>query len=183
MGSVSRRIMPLLVAVLLAGCNGVGTDLSPSGADRRPPVTPGTTGPSVGQIAPDFTLPDTLGDNVALSTSLPGRKGVVLYFTMWCVICGDEMSHMRSAIMPAHPDVGFFAIDYVSGTVADARASELSNGFANSGFTVLVDLGNPVLHAYAATMGTTVVIDNTGIVRMNENYGTGSRLQAILGGL
>jgi peroxiredoxin/predicted small secreted protein len=188
MGSASLfRFLLLLLLVLspalLAGCNGVGEDLVPSGTDRRPPVVAGTTGPAVGQIAPDFTLADTLGDNVTLSATLAVRRGAVLYFTMWCPICDAHMSHMRSAVMPAHPDVAFFAIDYVSGSVTDARASEIANGYANSGFTVLVDLGNPVLHAYAATMGTTVVVDNAGIVRMNEDYGSGAQLQAVLGGL
>jgi peroxiredoxin len=186
MGSVKnefvRRILALLpILALAAGCNGVGEDLSPSGTDRRPPVEAGTTGPAVGQLAPEFTLPATSGDNVSLSATLAGRKAVVLYFTMWCPICDAHMSHMRSAVMPAFPDVAFLAIDYVSGSVADALRSQTENGYTD--FMVLVDRGNPVLSAYAATMGTTVVVDNAGVIRMNEDYGTGSRLQAVLGGL
>lgn len=188
MGSVKkgrmRRFLALLpILALAAGCNGVGEDLSPSAADRRPPVVSGTTGPAVGQNAPDFTLPGTLGESVTLSASLAGRRAIVLYFTMWCPICDAHMSHMRSAVIPAYPDVAFLVIDYVSGTVADALRSETENGYLGSGFTVLVDPGNPVLHAYAATMGTTVVVDNTGVIRMNEDYGNGARLLSVLGGL
>lgn len=182
MASVKKWCL-LLCLLLPAACNGVGEDLSPSGTDFRPPVEAGTTGPAVGQIAPDFTLPSTAGDNVSLSATLAGRKGAVLYFTMWCPICDAHMSHMRAAVMPGYPDVAFLAVDYVSGSVADARSSEVANGYAGSGYTVLADIGNPVLHAFAATMGTTVVVDNAGIVRMNEDYGTGSRLQAALAGL
>lgn len=186
MGSVKKASRFMLLAMLpilvsAAGCNGVGEDLSPSGTDRRPPVEAGTTGPAVGQVAPGFTLQATSGDNVALSAMLAGRRGVVLYFTMWCPICDAHMSHIRSAVMPANPDVAFVAVDYVSGSVADALRSQTENGYTD--FTVLVDPGNPVLSAYAATMGTTVVVDNAGIIRMNEDYGTGSRLQAVLGGL
>lgn len=178
-------LFPLLILCLAlgAGCNGVTDDLSPSGTDFRPPVTPGTVGPAVGQIAPDFTLQSTLGDNVTMSAVLAGRRAVVLYFTMWCPICDAHMSHLRAAVLPSNPDVAFLVADYVSGSVADARNSEVANGYAGSGFTVLADVGNPVLRAYAATMGTTVVIDNAGVVRMNEDYGNGVRIQEILAGL
>jgi peroxiredoxin len=172
----------LLLLLLLAGCD-MTDDLAPSGSDARPAVQPGTTGPAVGQIAPDFTLSDSLGTVVSLSASVSSASGVVLYFTMWCPVCDSHMSHMRSAIIPGFPDVRFFAVDYVCGSVADARSSEVANGYAGSGFTVLADIGSPVLQAYAATMGTTVVIDNTGVIRMNENYRNGAQLLTVLQGL
>jgi hypothetical protein len=83
----SARLLPvLLLTLLFAACGGMMNDLNPSGNDKRPPVIAGTTGPAVGQTAPDFTLSDTLGASVNLSTELSGTtvKGVVLYFTMWC---------------------------------------------------------------------------------------------------
>jgi peroxiredoxin len=181
MGSVKTRHW-LLLLLLLAGCD-ITDDLAPSGGDGRPAVQPGTTGPAVGQIAPDFTLPDSLGGVVNLSASVSSAGGVVLYFTMWCPVCDSHMSHMRSAVIPGFPDVRFFAVDYVSGSVANARSSEVANGYAGSGFTVLADIGNPVLHAYAATMGTTVVVDNAGVIRMNENFRNGAQLLAVLQGL
>ncbi len=178
MASASRWLwIPL--ALVLAACG----DLSPSGTDKRPPIVPGTVGPNVGQIAPDFTLPDSLGDNVALSTVVPSAKGVVLYFTMWCPTCDAHMSDMRGAVIPAFPNARFFAVDYVCASVAEARASEIANGYVGSGFTVLADIGANVLGAYAATMGTTVVIDNTGVIRMSEDYRDGSDLRSVLAGL
>jgi hypothetical protein len=48
---------------------------------------------------------------------------------------------------------------------------------------VLVDTGQAVLSLYGATMGTTVVIDAGGVVRMNEDFKTGSELQAVLNAL
>jgi hypothetical protein len=168
--------------LLFCGCDMVD-DLAPSGSDQRPPDAPGTVGPSVGQFAPDFTLPDTLGSTVTLSTVLASSEAAVLYFSMWCPVCDAHMSHMRTAVIPAYPGVRFLVVDYVSGSVADARSSEVSNGYAGSGFTVAVDIGNGVLHSYAATMGSTVVIDNTGVIRMNEDYRNGVNLQAVLAGL
>jgi peroxiredoxin len=158
-------------------------DLFPSGSDKRPEIQQGTTGPAVGQLAPDFTLSDTLGNPVTLSTVLPGRQAVVLYFTMWCPTCDSQMSNMRDAVIPRYPNVLFYAVDYVSGSVSDARNAEISNGWLGSGFVVLADTTQKVLGLYNATMGTTVVIDGTGVVRMNEDYKDGTKLQTILSGL
>jgi peroxiredoxin len=179
---LSLLVLVPAAALLLGGCDTMD-DLDPSGSDQRPPVASGTVGPNVGQIAPDFTLPDTLGSTVTLSTALASSKAAVLYFTMWCPVCDAHMSHMRGVVMPNHPDVPFLLVDYVSGSVDGARSAEVSNGYAGSAFTVAVDIGNGVLHSYAATMGTTVVIDNTGVIRMNEDYRNGVNLQAVLAGL
>ncbi len=173
----------LLLPVILVGCGGMMDDLNPSGSDNRPAVQPGTTGPSVGQNAPDFTLSDTLGNSVIISSVLPSAQGVVLYFTMWCPICDTDMSSIRSSAIPNYPNVRFYAVDYVSGSIADARAAEISNGYDGSGFTILADTQQIVLGLYQATMGTTIVIDRTGVVRMNEEYKDGSRLQTVLANL
>jgi peroxiredoxin len=166
------------LVLLLAGC---GDNLNPSGTDQRPVTQGGTTGSSVGQKAPEFSVSDTSGNIVTLSSALTSRKGIVLYFTMWCPICDSHMSNMRNRI-PSYPSVGFYAVDYVSGSVADAASSASANGFASS-FMVLADTGQIVLNSFQATMGTTVIIDNTGIIRMNEDYRDGSRLESILSGL
>ena len=170
----------LLLLLTLVACGGVMDDLNPSGSDKRTAAQPGTTGPAVDQNAPDFTLSDTLGNSVTLSSVFPTVQGVVLYFTMWCPICDTHMTNMQSSQIPSFPNVRFYAVDYVSATVADARNAEISNGFDGSGFTVLADTHQTVLGLYQATMGTTVVIDRTGVVRMNEDYKDGSRLQTVL---
>jgi len=174
----ARKCCLLLVLFVLAGC---GDNLLPSGEDKRPAVQPGSTGSSVGQKASDFSVSDTSGNTVSLSSALASRKGIVLYFTMWCPICDSHMSNLRN-IIPLFPSVGFYAVDYVSGTVADSANSAAANGFAGS-FMVLTDTGHTLLNNFQGTMGTTVVIDSSGIVRMNEDYQNGSRLQAVLAAL
>jgi peroxiredoxin len=180
-----RTFWGILLLCVLTSCGGTLDDLAPSDTDKRPTVQPGTTGPFVGQFAPDFTLSDTLEGTITLSSSLTatGVQGAVLYFTMWCPICDTHMSHMRTTEIPAFPGIRFYAVDYVSGTVADARNAELTNGYDGSGFTVLADTQQTVLNLYQATMGTTVVIDRTGVIRMNEDFKDGSRLDATLAAL
>ncbi|WP_191965647.1 peroxiredoxin family protein [Oryzomonas sagensis] len=174
----ARHCCLLLAMLVLAGC---GDNLFPSGEDKRPPVQPGSTGPSVGQRAPDFSVSDTSGATVTLASALAARKGIVLYFTMWCPVCDSHMDSIRGT-MPSYPAVGFYAVDYVSGSVADAAGSAAANGFAGS-FQVLADTGHVLLNNYQATMGTTVVIDSTGIIRMSEDYQNGSRFDAVLAAL
>ena len=178
----ARMFLILLCAFLLSACGGVMDDLNPSGSDKRTAVITGTTGPGVGQNAPDFTISDTLGTSVNLYSELSGTTitGVVLYFTMWCPICDTHLSQMRDNIIPYYPDVSFFAVDYVSATVADARTAELNNGFVGAGFRVLADTHQTVMNAYLGTMGTTVVIDKSGVIRMNEDFKDGTRLNTTL---
>jgi peroxiredoxin len=172
----AKKTCLLMLMLMTVGCGSMTDDLYPSGSDKRSPVVPGSTGPAVGQKAPDFTLSDTLGESVNLSSEVTGTgvKGVVLYFTMWCPTCDTHMSHLRNMIIPLFPDVKFFAVDYVSKSVADARAAQLDNGYAD--FHVLADIGHYVANVYKGNMGTTVVIDNSGTIRMNEDFKDGTRL-------
>jgi peroxiredoxin len=169
---------PLLaLLVLLSGC-GVSGDLLPSGADRRPAVVPGSVGPAVGQVAPDFTLPDLAGNPVSLHATLASARGAVLYFTMWCPICDAHMSDLRSNALPAFPAIPVFVIDYVSGSVAGARASQAASGWDVPGFTYLADLDASVERFYGAPMAV-VVVGGDRVVRMNGEY-SWPRLKAVL---
>jgi len=177
--SFHRYILIALVLVLTA-CG----DLYPSGEDKRAPVDTSTIGASVGQIAPDFSLFDTLGNTVTMSAELVNTDGIVLYFTMWCPICDAHMSHMRAQVIPNYPNVKFFIVDYVSGTVELSLSAQQENGYTD--LTVLVDNVQEVLTLYQATMGTTVVIENAvshGIVRMNEDYKDSKKLTTTLDAL
>jgi len=182
MGSGKMRAF-LLIVVLFAGCGNMN-DLNPSGSDKRPPEQPGTVGPAVGQNAPNFTLFDTLGNNFTLSSVIPSNQGVVLYFAMeWCPICEGHLDNLRTSVIPAFPNVRFYVVDYTCASVAEALSWEVAAGYTGSGFIVLADTQQSVLNLYQATMGTTVVMDKNGVVRMNEDYKDGTRLQAILANL
>lgn len=179
--SFAKSFLPALT-LAIAGCGGIADDLVPSGSDRRVPVEADGEGPSVGRRAPGFSARNSLNETVALSAELsrPGTKAVVLYFAMWCPICNGHLDHLLREILPRFPDAKAFAVDYVSGSAEDARSNAISNGFAASRISVLADSDNSILDAYDATMGTTVVIDRTGTVRMNEDYKDGTKLRRIL---
>ena len=163
------RIALLGVSLGMAGCDGITDDLRPSGDDIRQSVEAGTEGTQVGQISPDFSVFDTLGNSRGLYDELGAATGVVLYFTMWCPICETHMSHMRAEVMPQFPAVHFFLVDFVSGSIAVSRAAQVSNKYED--IDTLVDTNQALLSLYQASMGTTVVIDSAGnIVRMNEDY-------------
>jgi peroxiredoxin len=169
--------------VLLAMVAGCGDNMAPSGDDKRPAVQAGSTGSGVTQKAPDFSVSDTNGTTVNLTSALQGKKGAVFYFTMWCPICDSHMSSMRTTIAPSFPDVNFFLVDYVSGSVTAAAAAASSNGYSGGIYTTLVDSSHVLLNNFQGTMGTTVVVDSSGIIRMNEDYRDGVNLRATLAAL
>ena len=165
----------LLVSIGLAGCGGITDDLNPSSNDNRPVVEEGTLGTQVGQQSPDFSVLDTLGNSRGLYDELSKSTGVVLYFTMWCTACDLDINHMRINVIPNFPDVTFFLVDYVSGSVTDSRIAQLASGHGD--IETLADIDDVLTNLYGDSMGTTVVIDSTGnIVRMNENYKDGVKL-------
>ncbi|MCK4676078.1 MAG: hypothetical protein KAT61_09170, partial [Gammaproteobacteria bacterium] len=149
----SARLIILVSLLSLAGCDGLTDDLNPSGADKRPAVEAGTIGTQVTQQSPDFSVLDTLGSSRGLYDELASSTGVVLYFTMWCPICDEHASHMRVNVIPNFPDVSFFLVDYVTGSVSVSRATQLSNGYAD--IKTLVDANQALFNLYEASMGTT----------------------------
>jgi len=164
------RVLIFLSVLFLASCD----DLNPSSEDLRPDVVPGSDGVQADQKAIDFTLVDTLNNNFTLSTEYPVTDAVVLYFTMWCPICDSHMNYMRQYVVQNYPNVQFYFVDYVSGSMSASRQAQQSNGYTD--FTVLVDTNHAIQELYGATMGTTIVIDTNGIVKMNEDFKDGSKL-------
>ena len=182
--SFIKWVPAVFFALACAGCT-VTDDLFPTGKDERGIGDAGTVGPGVGQSAPGFSTLTSLSDSITLSSELaqPGTRAVVLYFAMWCPVCNSHMDHLVRGVIPLFPDVRFLAVDYLSGSVGDVRANVVANGYAAAPLSVLADLDNAITAAYKGTMGTTVVIDGAGIVRMNEDYKNGARLRQMLEGL
>lgn len=180
----------LAVALLVSGCGDMGDDLHPSDQDRRPSVSAGSTGHLPGQLAADFSLSTSTAAIFQLSEHLSGGSAeadaMVLYFTMWCPTCLAHSDHMYNLVIPRFQSRGtvvYALVDYVSGSVAAARASETANGYAGSEFITLVDGQRAVMDQFNAAMGTAVVIARDGTILMNQDYRNGDTLQQTLDAL
>lgn len=169
--------------MMTVSCGGMMDDLRPSAADNRQTANADSAGGTEGQKAPDFTVSDTLGRSMNLYAELESSSAVVLYFTMWCPVCSAHSDHMLANTVPLYPNVKFFLVDYVSGTVSASRDAQVSNGYANTAFRVLVDSSGSLLSTFGATMGTTVVISKSGVVTMKEDYKDGAALKNALANL
>lgn len=180
MSSVKYAFLILLL-LLLGACGEIVDDLTPSDNDQRPTIEAGTTGWEVTQMTPPFSVLDINGASVNLTSVLSGNKGAVLYFTMWCDVCGNDMMDILFNVIPVYSDdYNFFAVDYLSGSITDAKAAASNAGFLGSQFTILADLNQQLLSVHPPPMGTTVVIDSLGVIRMNELYKDGARLRSAL---
>jgi len=177
-----------LLLSMLSACGDLTEDLSPSSDDKRATVTAGTTGYMPGQLAADFFISSSAADTFQLSdhlaTGAEPADVVVLYFTMWCPICLAHSDHIYNVVMPQFAGRGtivYGLVDYVSGSVSAARASEQANGYAGSDFVTLVDNQHALMDQFNGAMGTVVVIDSDGTILMNEDYRNGATLIDILG--
>jgi peroxiredoxin Q/BCP len=124
---------------------------------------------SVGDVAPDFTLPDQTGTPVRLR-DLVGRKTLVLYFypkdeTPGCTIEARAFRDSYDAFTAAGAEVVGVSADSVASHRRFAQHHELP-------FLLLSDRGGTVRKLYGVerTLGilpgrVTYVIDTAGIVR------------------
>lgn len=172
-----------LFAIYLTACGDIDHDLLPSDSDQRPNVVAGTIGHLPNQVSADFTINDSQNNLFTLSDYLEGgatpADAVVLYFTMWCPICLGHTDHMFNTIRPqfqTQRNVVFVLVDYISGSVALTRASEIANGYSDSGFITVADVDQALYKQYHAANGTTVVISGDGTILLNEDYRTGANL-------
>jgi len=170
-----RFIKLLCISIALTALTGCLDDLTSDSKDLR---TDTSTGGENAAPAVDFIELTTESETIQLSTELMSNDAVVLYYTMWCPICDSHMSHLRSSVMDNYRNVRFLMVDYVSGTVAQSRNSQVSNGYA--ALTVLADSDQSLIEQFKATMGTTVVIDDQNKILMNEDYKNGARLIEVL---
>ena len=168
----TKLIWVILSTIILTGCL---DDMSSDSKDLR---TDESVGGENSAPALDFIELSTESETIQLSSELMSYDAVVLYYTMWCPICDGHMSHLRSHVIDNYRNVRFLIVDYVSGSVAQSRNSQVSSGYAS--FTVLADTDQSLVDQFNATMGTTVVIDDQNKILMNEDYKNGARLIDVL---
>ncbi len=177
------KVLLLTALLTLTACGNTLDDLNPSSDDLRPTVVANSSGSQPGQKAADFSAPATNGTTFKLSDYLAGgpfaSDAIVLYFTMWCPICISHTDNLLYNVIPQFQGRGtttYVLVDYVSGSIASTTVSEAVNGYAGSVFTTIADENQTILTQLNGSMGKTVVMDAQGIIRMNEDYRTGTKL-------
>jgi len=118
----------------------------------------------VGQQAPDFSLPDQLGDTVTLSSVLQrGPAAVVFYRGEWCPYC-DLTLRAYQRILPQIRAIGASLIaispQTPDNTLTTVEKKELT-------FSVLSDVGNVVSRTYGLVFVTPEAARHPGISAAN----------------
>lgn len=169
---IKRLLLSCALLLLLSGCQ---EDLFPESETQQ--AGPG----QVGETVIDFNSRLNTGDDFLLSNRLVQADAVVLYFTMWCVVCDSHTSEIKNHIQPNYPNVDFILVDYISSSNSFSRSNQQSTGFTQ--FDVISDTDSQLEDALSGTMGTIVVIDKNAIIQMNEYFSSSSKLTQILDSL
>ncbi|HZT41989.1 MAG TPA: TlpA disulfide reductase family protein [Chthonomonadaceae bacterium] len=124
-----------------------------------PPIQ---TGGKVGQVAPEFTLPDIKGHPVRLQ-DFKGKPVVLNFWAFWCDTWKDEMPHLK-ALAARQDELGF---RLVAISVDGKRLQEFLNRTKGEvPFPVLLDAGGGVSARYTIShVPTVVIVDAGGRVR------------------
>lgn len=129
---------------------------------------------SAADLAPDFTLKSTQGDNIRLSE----HRGEVLllnFWASWCGPCRQEMPLLNN-LQQRYSNLGFNVVG-VNVDKDSALANKLLKDIPVS-FPVLLDNTGTVSASYnVSAMPTTVLIDRDGNVRyLHKGYKPGYEL-------
>ncbi len=170
--SLTRFALLFFIFSLLSACGDTMGDLQPANTDH--------TGSGGGRTASLFSAPAIDGTTFNLEDELATHKGVLLYFTQWCPICDSHMSHFSRNQIRQFPEVSFVAVDYVSGSVEQAKASARASGYDDGSFTVVADIDNTISGMYGGTMARTILIGKDGIIRFDEIFKTDDKLDRLL---
>ncbi len=132
---------------------------------RRVRIRPSSRrhGARIGNVAPDFVLPDLNGKPLRLS-SLRGRVVVLTFFASWCHPCEEDMPILERAQRDNGLQVAVVGVNYQD-IPGDTRDFVHRLGVT---FPSLIEdsIDNPVATRYDVhAMPDTVFIDAQGVVR------------------
>jgi len=151
------------------------SNLIPDGVDRR---AEGDISIRIGDTVENLYLYNTDGSTPTSTDILTAKGGLVLYFTMWCSFCDTQINNIEKRIVGKYPDVEIYLVDYVSDTVDETRSNQIMGGYET--LNTAFDKNGLLVKLFSATMGTTVVIDRNSVLRMNEDFKDGQRLDDVL---
>lgn len=157
-----RRVIlgACLLAATLAACTPpAGPDGVAGGAE---PIAGDTTGATVGQPAPNFSLTTPEGETVELAR-LRGAPVVLNFWATWCGPCRAEMPELQAIYEDRRPRglhvIGVDIQDSAEAVTAFRRSLGIT-------FPTPLDSDGAVTRRYLVRgVPTTIVIDSDGIVR------------------
>lgn len=139
------------------------------------------TGPEIGNIAPDFKLPDINGQSTTLS-EFRGKAVILNFWVSSCTACVDEMPYLQTVFdEQSNEDLIVIAVNCgeniqtVQSTVADLELS----------FPMLVDSDGKACTAYKRGAPTTFLIDDNGIIKAikDEAFQNSAEIETMLNSL
>jgi peroxiredoxin len=121
-----------------------------------------TIGPSVGSVAPEFTL-TTLDDQTVSLSNLQGQVVLINFWATWCPPCREEMPAIQN-VYDRHRDDGFtvLAVNLLETNAnVEAFAEEL-----DLTFPILMDRRGQVFERYRVRgLPTTFFVDQAGVIQ------------------
>lgn len=160
---VAFLVAALLLVAVLVGAAILYNNLVKNMPATTPASTAATASGTSKTQAPDFTVQDADGNDVALS-SLFGKPMVLNFWASWCSPCKSEMPTFNSVYQELNGEVTFVMVDLVGGreTAENGKAYVEQQGFT---FPVYFDNSQQAATAYGiSSIPTTFFIDKDGMV-------------------
>ncbi|MFH0803275.1 MAG: TlpA disulfide reductase family protein [bacterium] len=165
MSTLSLLLTLGFLIVLFSGCGGEAAKQTPQSSS-----SPGPIGNQVGDTAPDFSLKDTNGNTISLSS----LRGKVVFLNMWdsfCAACQYEMPQLQTI----NNTYGGQAFKLLAINLSD-DLSTIQNYFSlnNFTFTTLIGQGTDIYSKFGiGYVPTNFILDKIGVIRLREDGSSG----------
>lgn len=119
-------------------------------------------GLNIGNLAPDFVLPDTMGKQVKLS-ALKGKRVILNFWSTWCKPCIEEMPDMQTF----YNESGTSDIEILAVSINRETDSTVKNFVQKLDITfpVLLDFAKLVARRYKIfALPTSFLINERGVI-------------------